>query len=222
MRFTNFIYINCIVACTSLLCFSCNNETEKKTEKISNTAVLAQKKIQNIKNRTSVLPSQQKELLSKNKTNPLTEINLKLPEEFIELSEKQINGKFSDQNRPDCVFETKDEASRLSITYSNISLKIGELPEVLDTISRNLNVKEDINEVAGKWMDTINTIPFAILEYYSSFQNLKMSYNILLITSIEGKLVKIIFSCRKEKLIQLEEEIPLILASIELGRNTNT
>jgi hypothetical protein len=164
--------------------------------------------------------------ITKTATNPVTQDDSKTtlvgkfyintPKNFSLANESEIKLKYPGKNRPQYVFTDKNMAVNLAYTENENRFLLGELRQYLESTTKTIKHSLGDDAVAQSEMDTINGIPFAIMEFYSPTIDEGKIYNLVFTTSLNEKKIIISFNCLQSLMPEWENKIPDIFSSIAL------
>lgn len=186
-----------------LLLSSCNSSDVNKEEQVKTDSLAG----------TDKMPDK-----SKSSNILLGELYIEIPDELEEIGEEKAKLKYPGANRPDYVFGTPDMGVNLCYSVTKTPLKLSQLQEYLDKTTPVFDQKFGQENVSQSQMDTINGIPFAILEFYSPTPNEGRVYNLMFTTSYTDKMTVITFNCLESKMADWEEDVSEIFSSITLKK----
>lgn len=144
------------------------------------------------------------------------DLYITIPEELEEISEDKIKQKYPGAKRPDYVYGTEDMGVNVCYSNTNNPLKLSGLTEYLQTTTSGIASQLGNDNIAQSYMDTVNTIPFAVIEFYSPTPNEGRVYNLLFTTSLNNKMTVLSFNCLETLLPNWEQSVSEIFSSIEL------
>lgn len=145
----------------------------------------------------------------------LGDLMIEFPEELKEMPLEKIKLKYPGPNRPEFVFGTEDMGVNLCYSVMDKPLKLSELNEYLHYSKAGIANQVGIDNVTQAYIDTINEIPFSIIEFYSPTPNEGKVYNIMCTTSLNNHMTIVSFNCLESRLPEWEEDISIILSSIK-------
>jgi hypothetical protein len=194
--------INYFLISTLLIFNSCSDsEKMKEVEPAANDTIIS---------RTIVEHSKNEKLVG--------ELYIEIPENLKEMDIDKIKTKYPGANRPDFVYGTEDMGVNLCYSIKNINFKLSDLETYLKSTGAAIASQVGQNNVAQTEMDTVNSIPFAVIEFYSPTQTEGRIYNLMFTTSLDNKLTMISFNCLESRMKDWEEEVPEIFSSIKLKK----
>lgn len=189
-----------ILICFIIICYSCtNNENISKPKEEITTSVKSTEG-------TSVSNPSEK---------ILGDLIIGFPEELKEIPLEKIKLKYPGPNRPEFVFGTEDMGVNLCYSVMDKPLKLSELNEYLHYSKAGIAKQVGIENVTQAYIDTINNIPFSIIEFYSPTPNEGNVYNIMCTTSLNNHMTIVSFNCLESRLPEWEEDISSIISSIK-------
>jgi hypothetical protein len=146
------------------------------------------------------------------------ELYIEIPEDLKEIDEDKVKIKYPGANRPDYVYGTEDMGVNLCYSIKKVELKLSDLESYLKSTGAAIASRVGQSNVAQIEMDTVNSIPFAIIEFYSPTQTEGRIYNLMFTTSLNNRLTMISFNCLESRMKEWEEELPEIFSSIKLKK----
>ena len=154
----------------------------------------------------------------KSETKLLGDLYIVIPDELEEASEDKIKLKYPGAKRPDFVFGTENMQVNLCYSITKTPLKLSELNKYLETTSAGIMQQIGKESVSQSYMDTINTVPFAVIEFYSPTADEGRIYNLMFATSLNDKMVLISFNCLESLLPEWEQDVSEIFSSLKLEK----
>lgn len=151
-------------------------------------------------------------------TKLLGDLYIEIPDDLEEASEEKIKLKYPGAKRPDFVFGTENMEVNLCYSITKTPLKLSELNKYLETTSAGIIQQIGKESVPQSYMDTINTVPFAVIEFYSPTEDEGRIYNLMFATSLNDKMVLISFNCLESLLPEWEQDVSEIFSSIKLEK----
>lgn len=139
-----------------------------------------------------------------------------IPKNFDPANESEIKIKYPGKNRPQYVLTANNMAVNLAYTENEDRFLLEDLRPYLESTTKTIKQSLGADAVAQSEMDTINGIPFAIMEFYSPTIDEGKIYNLVFTTSLNEKKVIISFNCLQNLMPEWENEIPNIFSSISL------
>lgn len=149
-----------------------NVETEK--EKMENNTV---KKVQ-----------MRSEILLANK------VEITLTSDFTEMSDDEVNGIYPEpKRRPDVIFRNSDGTVNISLQHTKKKALPSELPKILEQLTTQYKSNPTIEFINSR-IENMNGNDYVVLEYVSQGENKKV-YNLMIITSLEERVMMSAFTC---------------------------
>lgn len=143
---------------------------------------------------------------------------IEIPEGLDEISEDKIKLKYPGANRPDYVYGTEDMGVNLCYSVTKTPLKQEELTKYLSSSSQAIASQLGKENMSQSMMDTINGIPFAIIEFYSPTPDEGRIYNLMFTTSLNDQMTIISFNALESRMKDWEQEVSEIFSSITMEK----
>lgn len=196
---------NIVVSIVVVSLFSCSSGVKKTDEN--------QLKVDSLSYKNNMKSEDTK---SENKL--LGDLYIEIPEGLEEAPEDKIKIKYPGAKRPDYVYGTEDMGVNLCYSLTKTPLKLSELNKYLETTSAGIIQQLGKASVSQSYMDTINAVPFAIIEFYSPTADEGRVYNLMFATSINDKMVLVSFNCLESLLPDWEQKVSEMFSSLQLKK----
>lgn len=168
------IYLVLFIAFSSCTNTSQKDNVETKKEKMENNTV---KKVQ-----------MRSEILLANK------VEISLSNDFTRMSEDEVKEIYPEpKRRPDVIFRNSDGTVNISLQHTKKKALPSELPNIFEQLTNQYKSNPSIEFINSR-IEAVNDKDYVVLEFISQGENKKV-YNLMLITSLEERVMMAAFTC---------------------------
>lgn len=124
------------------------------------------------------------------------EMEMLLPARFVLMSDEMIDKKYPQSaQRPDEVYTNDKGTINIALNRTENNARSGDLPLILNTLEQQMGAR--IKNVVNRGVVDINDGMFGLIEFMSTAKDAEI-YNLIFITTLEGKLVIGNFNCTSD------------------------
>lgn len=121
-------------------------------------------------------------------------VEIFLPPDFVKMTTEEVSQTYPDpKRRPDIIFKNAEGNVNVSFQHTQKRAFMSEMPEILEQLTARYKSDPAI-EFINSWIEDINDKDYVVLEFVSQGENNKV-YNLMLITSLEDKVMMSAFTC---------------------------
>jgi hypothetical protein len=182
--------------CLILLLTSCSNSPKRDV-------------IGKVDNATANVQPMYSQILLENK------VELSLTSDFVKMNEGEVEIIFPQSGRrPDVVFRNKEGSANISMHHTKKSSLLSELPNVLEELTLQYKGNSRIEFIDSR-IEKINGYEYVVLEFISPGEN-RTVYNVMLITSLDERVLMIAFTCAMPVIKEWKETGNRIIRTIKI------
>lgn len=142
-------------------------------------------------------------------------VEMSLSSEFVRMSDDEVKIIYPEASRrPDVIFKNTDGTANISLQHTKKRVVPSELPSVLEQLTSQYKKNPTIEFIDSRF-ESINGDDYVVLEFISQGEN-KRVYNLMLITSLEEKIMMSSFSCAMPVIGDWMEKGNRIIRTIKL------
>jgi len=143
-------------------------------------------------------------------------LNILMPSDFSVMSSEKLALKYpSVGHRPSEVYTNEKSTINIALNHTTNKAKSEDLPNVRNVLESQFN-RAPFTLIKSEMRD-LNGMPSILLEFISPAVDTKI-YNLMVITSLEGRLVMITFNCTEAERKQWTPIAKKIIGSITLRK----